>query len=62
MTEKAQKLYNKFHIEQDLPARISKICAIICVEEMLNIIPMYVGNLNPAWKEWDEIRKELKLL
>jgi len=62
MTEKAQRFYNKFNIEQDLPDRVSKICAIICVEEMLKIIPKYTGNLNPTWKEWDEIRKELKLL
>lgn len=29
---------------------------------MLDQIPMYQGNLNPKWKYWDDVRKELRQL
>jgi hypothetical protein len=29
---------------------------------MLDEIPMYTGSLNPKWKYWDDVRKELKQL
>lgn len=35
-------------------------CAIITVEEILKYVPMYTGNLNPAWKELDDIREYLE--
>ena len=36
--------------------------AKIAVEEILKVIPMYVGNLNPQWKFWDEVKTELNKL
>lgn len=34
----------------------AKQCALIAVDEILKVIPMYTGNLNPKWKFWDEVR------
>ncbi len=39
-----------------------KKCALFCVKKMKDVIPMYTGNLNPVWKYWEEVRKELELL
>lgn len=35
--EKALRLFNEFFIKEDLPRRVSKICARICVDEMYDI-------------------------
>ena len=36
--------------------------AKIAVEDIIKVIPMYVGNLNPLWKYWDDVRTELNKL
>ena len=36
-------------------------CAIIAVDEILNAIPMYTGNLNQTWKYYNEVKSELEL-
>ena len=40
----------------------SKRCAIVLVDEVISVIPMYVGKLNPDWEFWDMVRKEIKML
>lgn len=34
--------------------------SVICVDEILSVIPMYKGDLNPDWKFWSEVKQELK--
>lgn len=34
--------------------------SIICVDEVLSVIPMYKGDLNPDWKFWNDVKSELK--
>lgn len=64
VVEKAAKLITQFSVQ--LPyytkkdnMRKSVKCALICVEEILQAIPMYTGNLNPTWKYWNEVKEEL---
>lgn len=37
----------------------AKKCALITVNEILQNLPMYTGNLNPKWSFWNEVRLEL---
>jgi hypothetical protein len=37
----------------------AKQCALVCIKEILQVIPMYIGNLNPTWKYWNEVKEEL---
>ena len=66
--DKAVQLFNKYFnlFAVDLENTISKYeaaeCAKIAVEEIIKVIPMYVGNLNPLWKYWDNVRTELNKL
>jgi hypothetical protein len=66
--EKALELIEKF-VE---PARKYKLkrplfserrqaleAAIICVDQVIEVIPMYTGNLNPKWKYWNEVKNHL---
>lgn len=39
---------------------MSKECAIITVNEILKIIPMYTGSLNPEWEFWYQVKKDLE--
>ena len=39
--------------------RNAKKCALICCDEIIKEIPMYTGNLNPNWKFWQAVKKEL---
>ena len=32
---------------KELVAKMPKQYALICIDEMINITPMYIGNLNP---------------
>lgn len=34
--------------------------AMIVVEEVLDEVPMYTGNLNRAWAFWDEVGTQIK--
>lgn len=38
----------------------AKQCAIIHVDEILKEIPMYIGNLNPRWKFYNDVKDELQ--
>lgn len=38
----------------------AKRCALVTVEEILNKTPMYKGELNPEWKFWNDVKKELE--
>jgi hypothetical protein len=35
-------------------------CAKIAVDEILKEIPMYIGELNPKWKYWNDVKIELE--
>lgn len=37
----------------------AKSRALDVVQMLLAEHPMYVGNLNPRWKKWDDIRREI---
>ena len=39
---------------------VAKQCALICVDEMLKVIPMYTGTLNPKWELYTEVRAILE--
>ncbi len=66
--EKAQSLFAKFqNIESErYPLGMADDdayeCAKIAVEEIISVIPMYIGNLNPKWKFWDDVKTELNKL
>ena len=32
------------------------------VDNIIEVIPMYTGNLNPKWKYWNDIRNELNTM
>ncbi len=38
----------------------AKVCAEIAVDEIINDIPMYLGNLNPKWYYWNQVKQELE--
>lgn len=62
--EKAKEIRNKFSNQIVMAnasewSEPSKQCALIAVDEILKAIPMYTGNLNPTWKYWDDVRKEI---
>jgi len=61
-TQKAEELYNNMYHE--LPARmgrheISKNCALIAVDEILNLC--WGGN-KVGMKHWQEVKQEIELL
>lgn len=35
-------------------------CSIIAVSEIISDTHMYIGNLNPKWKFWNDVLKELE--
>jgi len=60
-TEKAKQLIEDF--QHYTPNFISaKRCAIILAQEVQDNTPMYTGNLNPNWKFWEDVKKELDKL
>lgn len=71
-TEKADELIEKFRSviqtwdgtnDCEIPERvIIKDCAqaaLIAVEEIMKVIPMYTGNLNPNWSYWLSVKQHL---
>ena len=38
----------------------AKQCALNTIDEILQAIPMYIGNLNPTWKFYSEVKEELE--
>lgn len=38
----------------------AKQCALICVDEIIKVIPMYTGNLNPYWLYWQSVRTAIE--
>lgn len=40
----------------------AKARAIEQVEQILEVIPMYTGNLNPKWKKWNDIKELIQLM
>lgn len=38
-------------------SRALEVCSMMLEEH-----PMYTGNLNPKWKKWDDLRKEVEAL
>lgn len=68
--EKAKELTNNFinnviwQLEDDTTTFLilheAKQCALICIDEVLENIPMYTGNLNPKWKFFNDVKEEIK--
>ena len=56
--EKALELIQGFYL---YTSRINNAidCAIDCADEVLKAIPMYVGELNPKWKYWNDVKQEI---
>lgn len=40
--------------------QLAKSCSVIAIDEIIDDIPMYLGNLNPKWYYWNEVKKELE--
>ena len=66
---KAKSIVNKIYqplghlrcgVSNDEMWEYSKSRAIEQVEQMLEVIPMYTGNLNPKWKKWSDIKAEIE--
>lgn len=68
--EKALDLISKMNCEWNNPDDLAPIpdheksihCALITVEEIIKDIPMYLGNINPKYVYWAEVKKELENL
>ncbi len=66
--EKARELINKFwneatyENEEHKPNYTSKQCALICVDEILEVTPMYKGLLNHKWIYWNNVKQEIEKL
>lgn len=63
---KAISIYNNYrqiHLLKDFEGMDEKLavqCSIIAVNEIIQDIPMYLGNLNPKFVYWNEVKKELE--
>lgn len=62
--QKAIELFNKFNkikmsVSVPLQKKRANQCALIAVNEILKVTPMYIGNLNPLWKFWEDVKNEL---
>jgi len=66
--EKAIELYEKMYINVPFTYSENEIhetarqFALIAVDEVLKVIPMYVGQLNPKWNYWNEVKQEIEKL
>ena len=58
--DKAEDLILKFSIFPDGNNEIVRQCAIIAVNEILSIIPMYKGDINPDWVDWNDVKNEIR--
>jgi len=47
-------------VKSDRDFNAMKGWAIICIEQMISITPMYTGNLNPKWKYLNEVKTEIE--
>lgn len=63
--QRAQELVIKFGTPIDtlhsypMGNETSKQCALICVDEILCVIPMYTGDLNCRWTYWQQVKQEI---
>ncbi|PCJ57947.1 MAG: hypothetical protein COA65_08790 [Rhodospirillaceae bacterium] len=64
--EKAKELYFAFdkytyhgRVSLEENKESAKQCALIAVEEIIKVVPMYTGNLNPNWKYWEKVKDEI---
>jgi len=48
-------------IPQDEVDSDARKCALIAVDEILSVIQMYVGGLNPNWAYWSDVKGELSI-
>ena len=54
------QLITKDFVEDDYQAHGLAIShSLVTVEYIMKSTPMYTGNLNPIWKLWDDVKKEL---
>jgi hypothetical protein len=61
--EKAKELYFKMHSQEQIVSKEAKQCALIAVDEILDVIVMIYDydfeKLNPYW---EEVKKEIEAL
>lgn len=63
--KKAISLKNKYYklfsvdLENTISEKEAIECAKITVDEIIENTPMYLGNLNPKWSFWQEVKNEL---
>lgn len=68
--QKALELYTKFHQSFNgfgsavirIQGAAARKAAIIAVQEIIKVIPMYTGNINPDWQFWNDVKSELEKL
>jgi hypothetical protein len=60
--QKAKDLVEKFSDFQQIDIISAKNYALICINEMLFITPMYTGSLNPMWEFLSNVKKEIELM
>lgn len=62
--QKADELVLYFRTKCDGAGYINDVLAIECsiymVEEILKVIPMYTGKLNPIWNFWSNVKFQLE--
>lgn len=57
--EKAEDLLLKYSILNEGHNHLVKQCALIAVEEIIQIVDSSKGTANPAWY-WEEVKEEIK--
>lgn len=61
--EKAKELVHKYwNSQKNMTYKMAIKCALIAVDEIIEEVPMYTGNLNPKWKYWNEVKTEITKL
>ena len=60
--EKAIELVSKFSTIGLQQRNEGIACALIAVDEIIKVIPMYTGNLNETWRFWQEVKQEINNL
>lgn len=56
-----EALYDKQYTDEEVMDHAKK-CSIIVIDEILSVIPMYIGELNPTWKYWAGVKQEIEKL
>ena len=61
--EKAKELLQKFQelgVAGNYTHPGEKLASLICVDEILSIIPMRIGVINSKWLFWNDVKREIE--